>query len=536
MRKERSAWLVLAGICVVACMDAINGTALGVSRGQIMGGLGSTPDEAAWFNVVYVAAKLTAFPLTAWLVARFGYRRCLVVATLAVVAASLVGGLTGDSYLFLAARAVQGAGGGILLVAGQALLFELFARERQGLVQALFALAAVMAPNTIAPALQGWLADTMSWSYIFFADVPIGLLGLGLILAGLRDGRPLESGIAADRLGLALLAPGMLCLAFVLQEGSRWDWFEAPRIALFTISGAAALTFFIVRQIRMQGRDALIDASVFRDANFAFGFVASFVAGFALFASAFLIPAFAQAILGFPALQAGLLVLPSGALIALGLLAAGALIQMRKVAPFKLVPVGIALFMLAMWLLSGRTSESGFHDLAAPLLVRGLGLGVLFVTLTILTLIDLDRRRMIHGIALFNLGRQVGGLVGVAFVQTLLDQRMALHWTTLASHVTTANPALIEERTRIAGLLVANGQDPGQALAIALSVVQRAVQTQASVLSFDDAFLALVFLFIFAAPLLIAFRRVQQSRNGSRHADEARAMPPILSPPPAHAA
>jgi len=509
-------------------MDAINSTALTVSRGDMMGGIRAVPDEMAWVSLAYLAAKLTSFPLGAWLISRLGYGRCLVSAVALLLAASLTNGLTTQFVPILFARAVQGAAGAALIVAGQSLLFEIFPRSKQGMVQAVFALGAVMAPNTFAPALQGWLTDTLSWSWIFLVNLPIGLLALAFIAAGVHAEARAPAAKPLDAIGLALLAPGMVCLAFVLQEGNRWNWFEAPRIVYLTVIGALAFAGFVLRQLRMQGRDALIDLSVFAHADFTFGFVVSFVAGFGLFGSALLIPAFALAVLRFPALQAGLLLLPSGALIALGLLGAGGMIQSRKIDPFKLVPLGILLFVAAMWLLSGANVDSGFPDLALPLLIRGFGLGVLFITLTVITLNGLDSRGIAHGVGLFNFGRQVGGLLGAAFVQTYLAYRVAYHWNVLVANVAPENPLWAETQTGIAKLLLANGQDPHQAMAASVGMAQQVVRTQATVLAFNEAFLALALAFVLLAPFLIALKIAlnrSAPRNGARRFDTGTPVP-----------
>ena len=522
------AWLLLAGISLASCMDAINSTALTVSRGDMMGGIRAVPDEMAWVSLAYLAAKLTSFPLGAWLISRLGYGRCLISATVLLLAASLTNGLTTQFVPILLARAVQGAAGAALIVAGQSLLFEIFPRSKQGVVQAVFALGAVMVPNTFAPALQGWLTDTLSWSWMFLANLPIGLLALAFIVAGVDAEARAATAKPLDAIGLALLAPGMVCLAFVLQEGNRWNWFEAPHIAYLTAAGAFALAGFVLRQLRMQGRNALIDFSVFAEADFTFGFVVSFVAGFGLFGSAMLIPAFALAVLHFPALQAGLLLLPSGALIALGLLGAGGLIQSRRIVPFKLVPLGILLFVSAMWLLSGAAIDSGFSDLAAPLLIRGFGLGALFIALTVMTLNGLDGRGIAHGVGLFNLGRQIGGLLGVAFVQTYLAHRVAYHWNVLVANVAPENPLWTETQSGIARLLLANGQEPHQAMAAAAGMAQQFIGAQAAVLAFNEAFLALAVAFVLLAPLLIALKlalKRSAAGNGARRVDAGTSVP-----------
>lgn len=277
------AWLALGGITLAALMDAVNGTVLSISGAQIMGGVRATPDEIAWVNMAYVIAKLTGFPLAAWTVVRFGARQPLLWSVCLLIGASAAAGLTTNLGPLVVWRAAQGALGAVLLVSGQAALFVMFPRERQGLVQATFALSIVMGPTTVAPALQGWITDELSWSWIFILNLPVGALGLLAIVGGMDavpdERRPSRS----DAVGLTLLAVAMGWLVFVLQEGSRYDWFEEAEIVHLSTVGTAALLLFVAWEVRAQGRGALIDVAVFRDENFAFGFLVSFIAGFALF-------------------------------------------------------------------------------------------------------------------------------------------------------------------------------------------------------------------------------------------------------------
>ncbi|HEY9549995.1 MAG TPA: MFS transporter, partial [Kiloniellaceae bacterium] len=250
----------------------------------------------------------------------------------------------------------------------------------------------------------------------------------------------------------------------------------------------------------------LIDFGVLRDAHFAFGFIVSFVAGGALFGSAYIIPAFALSVIDLGPTHTGLLQLPGAAVLGLGLLSVGSLIQFGKVPPMAFIPLGILCFMAAMWMLSDLTVESGAPDMTAPLLLRGLGLSFLFIPLTLITLCDLRRPLIAHGVALFNVGRQVGGLVGIAGLSTYLDHQAALNRGILASYLAPGNPALAERQDKVAALLAARGYDPAEAVSAAIAVLQKTLQAQVAVLSFSEAFLALALLFVVAAPILVSIK------------------------------
>jgi len=505
-------WLLLAGLSSAAVMDAINSTVLSIARAQMMGSSHATPDEIAWINIAYFTAKLTMFPVAVWLAMRFGVRRALLGAMSLLLVSSLACGMTTDLGQLVAWRAAQGAGGAVLLVAAQTLLFEIFPGRQQGVVQAVFALAIVMMPMTIAPALQGWTTDTLSWSWIFLLNLPFGAIGV-LSLLLLVDERPRGAG-RLDWPGATLLWIAMTCLVFVLQEGSRYDWFEEPIIAQLSIGGVVALALFVAWEIRVRKRDPLIDFGVLRNEHFMFGFIVSFVAGFALFGSAFIIPAFALSVIDLGPTHAGLLLLPSGAVIGLGLLTVGSLIPFGKVPPMTFIPFGVLCFMTAMWMLSDLTVESGVPDMTWPLLLRGLGLGFLFLPLTIVTLSDLRGKLLAHGVALFNFGRQMGGFVGIASLSTYLDHQAALNRGVLASYLASGNPALVERQDMVAALLAARGYNPAEAASAAIAVIQKTLQAQVAVLLFSEAFLALALLFVVAVPILVSIKLAQTIFGG----------------------
>jgi MFS transporter, DHA2 family, multidrug resistance protein len=497
-------WLLLGFLTVAAAMDAVNSTVLVVTRGHVMGGIHATQDEVAWVNIAYLVAKLTAFPLAAWLTLRLAPRRLLAGAILVLLAGALGAAAAGGVGVLVAWRIAQGVAGAVLLVAGQSMLFQVFARSRQGLVQAVFAFATTVAPTTLSPALQGWTVDTLSWSWMFLANVPLGLAGLvTVLLAPAHRDRPAATG-RLDWPGLVLLGAAMTAFVYVTQEGSRHNWFDEPEIVHVSLAGLCAAAAFLAWQTVTRKRGALIDAAVFRDEHFSFGFIVSFVAGGALFGSAFVIPAFATGVLGLSPTYAGLLLLPSGALVCLGLLFAGAVIQFKQLDPVKMVPFGIICFMTSMWMLSGSTSESGLPDMVPALLLRGLGLGLLFVSLTVGTLRDLRPEVLAQGVALFNIGRQMGGQIGVASLATYLDHQNALNRTVLAEQLAPGNPTLADRQETITALLTARGYPAEEAGAAATAVIQKVFVQQVATLSFNECFLAIALLFLVAAPILVA--------------------------------
>lgn len=497
--------LLFAGIVLAALTEALASTVLSLGRGDIIGDIHATPDEFAWLDIGYTAMKFAGFAISPWLMGRVRPRPLMIVLTLTTGASCAFAMMAARLDLMVVLRAVQGMSGGVLLVAGQTLVFLAYPRRRQPILQAFFAMAAVVAPATVAPALQGWLLDARSWIWTFFSIIPIALAAAGALslaedpdLGHIRS-RPL------DRIGLVLAAASLGSLTYVLSQGSRWDWFEEPGIGWLTLAGLAAMAAFVAHT-RLSGRRRLLNFAVFRSADFSFAFAVSFIAGAALFGSAFLIPSFAVSVLAFTLTAAGMLLLPSGALFAGALLLAALAIQFRGMPPIATVPLGILLVMAAMWMLSGSTSESGVDDLMPAILLRGLGLGFLFLPITLIAFIDLDGRRLASGIALFNTGRQLGGLAGVAWLQTLIDHKVAANVVALGANVTSGDLAAGERLSAVATSLAARGMEASEASRAATALLSRIIAGQAAVLAFDTAFDAVALLFVLAAPLLIAAR------------------------------
>lgn len=503
--RASSGVLLIVGIVLATLTEAIASTVLSLGRGDIIGDTYATPDEFAWLDIGYTALKLIGFMTAPWLMNRFNPRHVIIGATLVMGLACGIAAITARLDLLVALRMIQGFAGGTLLVGGQAIIFRACPRSHQPILQALFAMGSVVAPATLAPALQGWLIDSQSWTWIFFSVVPLALAAAGLLL--IADG-PLPAKVRHrpfDWIGFSLISATLFCFTYVFSQGSRWDWFEEPRILWLTVIGAAALLAFLGQQVLAKGQ-GLLDFTLFKSSDFSFAFIVSFIAGAALFGSAFLIPAFALSVLAFAPTDAGQLLLPSGAFFIGALLIAAFLMQVRRVAPFATVPFGVLMIMVSMWMLSGSTSESGTDDMMAAILLRGLGLGFLFLSITLIAFSNLNRRNLACGIGLFNTGRQLGGLMGVAALQTLIDHNVAANVVVLGASVTVGGARVIERLTTTTAMLMVKGMDAAAAGRAAASLLGRVVTSQSTVIAFDAAFLAVALLFAVAAPMLVGIK------------------------------
>lgn len=498
-------WVLVAGIMLACLTEALASTILALGRADIIGDTSATPDEFAGLDVGYSAFKLIGFAAAPWLLTRTDPRQLLLTATLVMGAACAAAAATTGLDLLIVLRTIQGLAGATLLVAGQAILFWSFPAARQPFLQAMFAIGSVVAPATAAPLFEGWLVDQRDWTWIFAAVLPLSLGAAGLLILAEPTAEPPAPTRPLDRIGLLVFAAAMLCATYVLTQASRWDWFEAPRIGWLSAVALGGLLLVAFRQYR-GGSAGLFDLSVFRTEDFVFAFFVSFVAGAALFGSAFVIPAFAVSVLGFTPTAAGALLLPSGACFLATLLLSAWLMQARGLPPVATVPLGILSIMIAMWMLSGSTGQSGAADMMPAILLRGLGLGFLFLSITLIAFCKLPAASVAYGIGIFNIGRQLGGLIGVAALQTSIDHGVVHNQTMLGAAITSGSPALAERIAATTNLLVARGVEVSAAAKTATAMVGRAVGGQGAVIAFDTAFNLVALLFVFGAPCIVAFK------------------------------
>ncbi|HEY0503718.1 MAG TPA: MFS transporter [Lysobacter sp.] len=510
-----TAWhraLGLLAVVVLMAVDGINGTLLVVNRGQVMGSFDAIPDEAAWLGVAYLAAKLVAFAWTPWLVGRYGAKRAMLGGGLWLAACTGALAFAPNLDMAVAIRAAQGACGALVLVAGQTLVFQSHATARQPLLQATLALAVLVVPVMAGPALHGWLTDAHDWRATFIASsIAAALACAALHRARVADAR---TGVAAAP-GVAttlLLAAGTMGGVYVMQQGARFDWFDDGRIRLVAVASLMSLLAALWSHRRAVRRFL---RRVADHPDFVFGVCASLFAGFALFGSGAAIPLFGGVVLQLGPEHVGQLVLSSSIAAAAGLVLAAALMQAGRIPMAAPIPLGIALFMAGMWLLSLSTAQTGAPQVRLATWLRGFGMGLLFMSLTMITLGGLARELLAGGVALFNTGRQLGGLAGGAFVSSLFEWRQPVHATALAQHLQPGSPALEAAQPAMAGVLVERGVAAGDAASASMALLARQLQQQAGARAFDEIFLSLSMFFLLAIPVLVG-TKVLLSRGDRR--------------------
>ena len=414
-------WIITLTVILASLIELIDTSIVNVALPQMMGNLGATLDEIAWVVTAYVVANVIVVPMAGWLSGVFGRRNYFAGSIVLFTVASFFCGHATNIWELVAFRFLQGAGGGALLATSQSILVETFPPEELGLANGLFGLGVVVGP-TIGPTLGGWITDNYSWPWIFYVNIPIGIVAMLLTLSFIRDSSHQRQVGGVDWAGILFLIVGIGSLQVVLERGERDDWFSATYIVVLSIVAAAGILAFIVRELTAQ--HPVVDLRVLKDRSLAVGTAFTFILGFGLYSSVFIFPVFAQNLLGFTAMQTGLILLPGGIATAVMMPTVGKLLQ-KKVPAQLMNAAGFLSFFYFTHLLSKSTLESGPRRTSSGRSIfRGVGLGLLFVPLTTLALSGLRGPAIAQGAGLTNMMRQLGGSFGVALITTYVDEAL----------------------------------------------------------------------------------------------------------------
>jgi DHA2 family multidrug resistance protein len=505
-------YLIAVTVTLAAVMELLDTSIVNVAIPHMMGNLGATLDQIAWVSTGYIVANVIVLPITGWLSAYFGRRRYFAGSIALFTVASFFCGNAHSLGQLVAWRIVQGLGGGALLSTAQAVLYEVFPPSEYGVAMAIFGMGVMVGP-TLGPTLGGWITDTYSWPWIFYINIPFGMLALLLTLAYLRNSRFAQKVERVDWLGLVLLAVGIGTLQTMLERGESQDWFSSREIVTYGVVSAVSLASFLWHEWHTE--HPVVDLRILKSVQFTAGVAFGGALGLCLYATVFVLPVYLQSVLGFTANQTGMVILP-GALASAFTMAVTSRTRGRMDGRI-LVVVGVAIFMVAMWQMSQFTTLSGQPDFFWPLVLRGIGLGLVFVPLTNLALADLPMSRIPNGTGLFNLMRQLGGSIGIALSATLFTRLQVQNRELLAEHVTRFNDAAVSRLSQLTASLVARGIPPGMAEARALAILNGQVTRQAMMLSFEKLFILFGWSFALALPLLLLMRKGRGFTGGGGH-------------------
>lgn len=489
-------------------MEVLDTTIVNVALPQMMGNLGATPDEIGWVSTGYILSNVVVLPMTAWLSSRFGRKRYLTGSIILFIVASFFCGTSRTLTELVFWRVMQGAGGAALLSTAQSTLVEIFPRNQQGMVQALFGLGIIMAP-TLAPALGGWITDNYTWPWVFFVNVPIGLVSAFLVGNFLQDSKYARNTGSIDWTGIGMLAVGLSCLQYVLEEGKRYDWFDSAMITRLAIIAGATLVFFVYWELRAGNKHPIVDLHVLKNKSLLAGITIGLVLGFGLYGGVFIFPLFVQNILHFTPTATGLVLMPGGLASGVAMIFCGRMLNKpgKTLDARALIIIGMLLFITSMWMLGHLTIFSGVDDTRIALIVRGFGLGFLFIPITVSAFSTLKGQEIAQGASLFNLARQLGGSFGIAVLNTYVTNQTAYHRTNLVTNTFTGNNIFSQRVDSMTHMMQSQGLSVTAAHSAALQMIDSSIQAQAMTMSYNDAFLLLGLTFVAAFPAVLLLKR-----------------------------
>ena len=499
--KYRYKYLIAIAVTLAAVLELIDTSIVNVAIPHMMGNLGATLDEISWVSTGYIIANVIVIPISGWLSGYFGRKRYFTGSILLFVAASFFCGAAHSLGFLVFWRVVQGIGGGALLSTAQTTLFESFPPHEIGIGQAMFGVGVMVGP-TIGPTLGGWIVDNYDWPWIFYINVPLGILAAIMTVIYVHDAAHQERAETVDYQGILLLATCVGSLQWMLERGERYDWFESRFVTTLAIVSVVSFALLLWRELT--AKEPVINFRVLASRQLAAGVSIAAVLGLALFGSIFVLPIFLQSLHGLTANQTGLVILPGAIASAVTMAWVGR--NANRLDARATVAIGALLFFVSMWKLSRMTFVSGPEETFWPLIMRGVGLGLIFVPLTNASMAELRVRELAQGTGMFNLTRQLGGSLGIAIMATLLTRYTTQAKQLLTEHVTTMDPLTLSRLDQITRGLMARGTSATVAQQQALAVLDRQIGAQASVLAFSKIYVLSGVILLCSLPLLFLFR------------------------------
>jgi len=503
-------WLTAIAVMSCSVMQVLDTSVVNVSLPHIAGSLSSSVDEATWVLTSYLVANAIILPITGWLANYVGRKRLLIVMVSGFTLSSLLCGLAPNLPALIIFRIIQGATGGGLQPLSQAVLLEEFPGKEQGKAMAVWSLG-IMAAPILGPTLGGWITDTWTWRWVFFINLPVGVLSLILISQFVFDPAYIRRGaMRVDAWGIGMLALGMGALQIMLDKGQEDDWLGSTFIRSLCVIALVFSAGFIIRELR--AKEPIVHLRLLVSRTFATGVALVTAQGFVLYGSLVLLPLFMQTLLGWTATTAGIWNSPRGVATAICLPLVGYLLGKgwdgRWMLVFGFIVAGFAFFGYAH-----MTLESGTWDILSVQIMQGTGMAFLFVPLTTLTMNAVVKQEMSYATSLYNTMRNIGNSVGVSFVTTWVARRSQFHQNVLSADISSSSLVNQQRLAGLASFLQQQGFDPSTAGHKAGGLLYMQLQQQASLLSYADTFYLMGILFLAVIPAVFLLRRPKPARR-----------------------
>jgi DHA2 family multidrug resistance protein len=503
-------WIVSLSVVFATFMEVLDTTVVNVSLPHIAGSMSATVEEGTWTLTSYLVANAIILPMTGWLAQQFGRKRLLLMAIIGFTGASIMCGLAPNLATLIIFRVIQGACGGTMQPMSQAIMLESFPPEERGKAMAAWAICIVTAP-ILGPVVGGWLTDTYSWRWIFYINIPVGIISLVMAKMFVFDPPYLrKKSQSVDYWGIGMLALGMAALQIMLDKGQQDDWFTSHFITALAVIAVVGLVAFVIYEFLTQ--NPILHLRVFRDRTFAIGVFIMTVVGFVLYGSLVLLPIILQTLLGYPALQSGIAMAPRGIGSLLFMPVVG--MAIGRIGARKILATGIVVCAFSLFWFGFLNLDAGYWDFFWPQFIQGISMSMLFVPMTTITMDAIPKEEMGNATSIFNLMRNIGGSIGIATAATMLERHRQVYTNTLGAHVTAYGQSSQEMLNSIRSAMLANGSDPVTATQKAQAMLFGMVQRQATMLSFLDLMKVFGGLFILIIPLIYLARSPRTGKPG----------------------
>ena len=511
---------VIITITAIFCalLEIVDTTIVNVALNDMKGNLGATLNEIGWVITAYAIGNVIVVPMTSWLSAQFGRRNYFAASIIIFTVCSFLCGNAHGIWELVFYRFLQGLGGGALLVTSQTIITESYPPEKRSMAQAIYGLGVIIGP-TLGPPLGGYIVEHYSWPFIFYINIPIGAIATLLTLQFVRSPKygTKKAARDVDWLGIGLLAVSVGSLQYVLERGQEDDWFSSPVILALTVTAVFGFFFFIWRE--MTAKNPIVELRVLGNGNLRVGTILSFILGFGLYGSTFIIPLYTQSLLGWTAQQSGALMIPAALTTAFMMPLIGKALQKGAKQQY-LVALGMLIFFLySFWGYKALTPDTGKDAFFWMLILRGVGMGMLFIPITALSLSTLKGQQIGQGASFTGMMRQLGGSFGIALITTYMAHQNVVHRSALTAHMSADNPAV---QQRISGMqhnFMAKGMASDVALKSSYQLLDFSMMKQAAVLSYMDVFMGIGIMFLICIPfvLMVKAKKAPKIDMGDMH-------------------
>jgi DHA2 family multidrug resistance protein len=503
-RPQVNPWMVALSVMLATFMVVLDSSIANVALPHLAGNLSASTDESTWVLTSYLVSNGIMLPASGWLARRIGRKRLLILSILTFTAASMLCGISLSMPMLIVARILQGAGGGGMQPLAQSILLESFPPQQHGKAMAAYGVGIVVAP-VIGPTLGGWITDSYSWRWIFYINLPVGLLALFMANLYIWDPPYLRQTrrVAIDAVGFGLMTLWLGAMQLVLDKGQEADWFEATWIRWVTAVSVAAFLRFVARELLH--RDPIVQLRALANRNFCVGTIITGLYGILLYGVTALMPLFLQTLLGYSALDSGLAVSPRGLGSMISMIVVGALVN--RIDGRILLACGFGIFGYSALVLSHLNLGIAMGSVALPNFINGFAGGFVFVPLTTLAMGLLRKQEIGNAAGIYNLIRNIGGSIGIAALTAFLVRGSQTHQNYLGAHLT---PGDATAGATVAGLTArfsVLGADPATAHREALGALYGSLQQQSAVLAYADNFRLMGYLSLLCIPLVLLLAR-----------------------------